>query len=55
MVETEETEKITGFSNYIVKLRNQSGKLNSVLYMMDSNEYIYAEKKKHMIIFMMTR
>lgn len=46
MVETEETEKITGFSNYIVKLRNQSGKLNSVLYMMDSNEYIYAEKKK---------
>lgn len=46
MVETDETEELTGFSNYIVKLRNQSGKLNTVLFMLDSNEYINTEKKR---------
>lgn len=46
MVENEETENITGFSNYIVKLRNKSGLLNSILFMMDSNEYIITDKKK---------
>lgn len=46
MVETEKTESITGFSNYLVKLRNKNGKLNSVIYMLDSNEYIKVEQKK---------
>ena len=46
MVETEKTEGITGFSNYLVKLRNKNGKLNSVIYMLDSNEYIKVEQKK---------
>lgn len=45
-VENEETENITGFSNYIVKLRNKSGRLNSVLFMLDSNEYIITNKKR---------
>lgn len=46
LVRTDETETITGFSNYVVKLRNKSGKLNSLLFMLDSNEYIYTGKKK---------
>ena len=46
LVRTDETETITGVSNYIIKLRNQSGELNSVLFMLDSNEYVYRNKKK---------
>lgn len=46
MVSNEETEGITGFSNYTVKLRNKSGKLNSVIFMLDSNEYIKTDQKK---------
>lgn len=46
MVSTEENSSITGFSNYIIKLRNRKGKLISVLFMMDSNEYILNEKKR---------
>lgn len=46
MVTNEETEVITGFSNYLVKLRNYDGKLNSVVFLLDSNEYIKAENRK---------
>lgn len=46
MVTNEDTESITGFSNYMVKLRNCDGKLNSVIYLLDSNEYIKVEKRK---------
>lgn len=45
MVQYKAAETITGFSNYPVKLRNQDGSLNSILYMMDSNEYLNAEKR----------
>lgn len=38
---TKETKVITGYSNYLVKLRNSDGKINSVLYMLDSNEYTH--------------
>lgn len=46
MVETKETENISGFSNYLIKLKNADGTLNSVLYMLDSNEYLYKDKRK---------
>lgn len=46
MVTNEEIEIITGFSNYLVKLRNKNGRLNSVLFMLDSNEYITYDQKK---------
>lgn len=46
LVEHRENEHITGFSNYIVKLRNKSGKMNSVIFMLDSNEYVISDKKK---------
>lgn len=45
MVRQKTAEGITGFSNYPVKLRNSNGSLNSVLYMIDSNEYLKAGKK----------
>ncbi len=45
MVRYKAAETITGYSNYPVKLRNQDGSLNSVLYLIDSNEYLKAEKR----------
>lgn len=46
MVETKETENITGFSNYLVKLNNADHSLNSIIYMLDSNEYLQKDKRK---------
>ncbi len=46
MAETQDTEVLTGFSNYIIKLRDKSGKLNSVLFMFDSNEYMVKDRKR---------
>lgn len=46
MVTNEATDAITGFSNYMVKLRNCDGKLNSVVFLLDSNEYIKVENRK---------
>lgn len=46
LVKNEDNEMTTGFSNYYVKLKNSDGKLNSVIFMLDSNEYIKANKKR---------
>jgi hypothetical protein len=46
MVVNEKTKLITGFSNYLVKLRNYDGNLNSVAFMLDSNEYVKFNNKK---------
>lgn len=46
MVENAKTEVLTGVSNYLVKLRNKSGKLNSVLFLIDSNEYMMKDNKR---------
>lgn len=46
MVETQDTEKINGFSNYPIKLRNSDGSINSVLYMLDSNEYMHIKNQR---------
>lgn len=43
---TKETRAITGYSNYYVKLRNKDGELNSVIYIIDSNEYISKHGRK---------
>lgn len=45
MVQYKAAESITGFSNYPLKLRNMDDSLNSILYMIDSNEYLKAGKK----------
>ncbi len=42
----EDTQNITGTSNYIVKLRNSDGSINSVIFVMDSNEYVKNGRKK---------
>ena len=46
LVETDETQNITGFSNYIIKLRDSSERLDAVLFLVDSNEYIRKDQKK---------
>lgn len=46
LVNTEDNENLTGFSNYYVKLKNSDNKLNSVIVMLDSNEYIKSNKKR---------
>lgn len=46
MVKYEQNREISGFSNYPIKLRNTDGSLNSVLYMIDSNEYLRSDKKR---------
>ncbi len=46
MVENSDNRGITGFSNYIVKLKNSDGRMNSVIFLMDSNEYISGGRKK---------
>lgn len=43
---TEDNENITGFSNYYVKLKNKDNTLNSLIIMLDSNEYIMSNKKR---------
>lgn len=47
MVENDDTDGITGFSNYYVKIKNNDGKLNSLIFLLDSNEYIISDKKKN--------
>ena len=46
LVKTKDNESLTGFSNYFVRLKNSDNKINSVIFMLDSNEYIYANKKR---------
>lgn len=46
LVTNDDSEMITGFSNYLVKLRNSDGSLNSVVFLLDSNEYLKVEQKK---------
>lgn len=46
MVQYDAAKNITGYSNYPIKLRNRDGSLNSVLYMIDSNEYLNENKKR---------
>lgn len=46
MVKYDKNQGIWGNSNYPVKLRNRDGSLNSVLFMIDSNEYLKSENKK---------
>lgn len=46
MTKNEDNDRITGFSNYYVKLRNKDRSINSLLIMLDSNEYIISNKKR---------
>ncbi len=46
MVEPQIDYEINGFSNYLVKLKNSDGSLNSVMFMLDSNDYTTYNKKK---------
>ena len=46
MVENDDTDGITGFSNYFIRIKNADGNLNSVVFLLDSNEYIISDKKK---------
>lgn len=45
-VNNDDNERITGFSNYYVKLRNMDNSINSLIIMLDSNEYIISNRKR---------